>query len=244
MNQPIRDRSVGEEVGFPLDGDGRPRRDTAGLPPHAGQPVAVWGRAHGVAESAVILVHGRGATAQDILTLAPELDQPDCIFLAPQAAGNTWYPYSFLAPRERNEPGRSSGLAALESLLDQLAAEGIPAARVALLGFSQGACLTLEFAARNPRRFRAICGLTGGLLGPPGSLGEYPGSLAGTPVFLGCGDPDPHVPWQRVEETAAIFQRLDAQVTLQRYPGRAHTVSADEIAQVRALLAQSNLGKR
>lgn len=208
-------------------------------PPHGGQRVAAAGRPPSGAAGAVVLVHGRGASAEDILSLAAELDRPDLAVLAPQAAGGTWYPRSFLAPLADNEPGLSSALAVLGGLIDDLAAEGIAAERIVLAGFSQGACLALEFAARNPRRYGGVAGLTGGLIGPEGTPREYPGSLAGTPVFLGAGDPDPHVPWARVEETARVLGGMGARVTLRRYPGKPHSVNRDEIEALRAMLAEA-----
>ncbi len=191
------------------------------------------------AKAALILVHGRGATAESILTLQGDLDHPDFAFLAPQAAGNTWYPQSFLAPLENNEPGLSSGLEVLTKLTDEVEAAGIPASRTLLLGFSQGACLTLEFLARRPRAYGGVLGFTGGLIGPPDTPRDYPGSLAGTPVFLGSGDPDPHVPWSRVQETAAVLGDLGAEVTLQRYPGMPHTVNSEEISFARSLMEKA-----
>lgn len=185
----------------------------------------------------MILVHGRGASAESILELAGELDHPHFSYLAPQAAGSTWYPWSFLAPVAHNEPGRSSGLAVLEGLIEHLGKAGIPAERTIVLGFSQGACLTLEFAARRPRRFGGVVGLTGGLIGPPEALVGFEGSLDGTPVFLGSSDPDPHVPWERVEQTAAILGRLGGEVTVRRYPGMGHTVAPDELEHVRGMMA-------
>jgi predicted esterase len=204
--------------------------------PHAGQLPAFAGVAIENADAALILVHGRGGSAEDILGLGEALGRPDLALIAPRAAGHTWYPQSFLAPIGANEPGRSSGLSVLDALVGDLTVSGIPTGRVALAGFSQGACLVLEFVARYPRRYAAVAGLTGGLIGPPGTLGGYEGSLGGTPVFLGSGDPDPHVPWSRVEETATILRHLDAEVELQRYPGRAHTVSAGELHRLRDLL--------
>ena len=206
--------------------------------PHAGQPVLVAGRPEDEATAAAILVHGRGASARDILTLARELRQPELAYLAPQAAGSTWYPRSFLAPIELNEPGLSSGLSILAGLVDRLAADGIPAERILLVGFSQGACLTLEFVARNAQRYGGVAGLTGGLIGPPGTPRDYRGSLAGTPMFLGSGDPDPHVPWERAQESAEVFTTLGAEVELRHYPGMAHTISVDEIEAVSALAAR------
>lgn len=209
------------------------------LGPHVGRAPLAAGAPPGEASGALVLVHGRGGSAEDILGLANALGRPDLAVLAPRAAGNTWYPQSFLAPVEANEPGRSSGLAVLESIVSELAASGIPSDRVILAGFSQGACLTLEYVARHPRRYGAVAGLTGGLIGPPGSLGGYEGSLEGTPVFLGSGDPDPHVPWARVEETAEILGRLGADVELERYPGRPHTVSEDELLRLDSLVERA-----
>lgn len=191
----------------------------------------------GEAEAAVVLVHGRGATAESILDLRRELAFPRVAYLAPQAAGHTWYPQSFLAPLEANEPGISSGLARLEKIVQDLAEGGVPAEKVMLLGFSQGACLTSEFAFRHPRRYGAVVAFTGGLIGPPGMPREVAGRLDGTPVFLGSGDPDPHVPWARVEETAQIFEEMGGQVDLRRYPGMPHTVVREELQAARSLLA-------
>lgn len=204
--------------------------------PHQGQSLATAGRPSAEAAAAMILVHGRGASAESILTLAHELAHPAFAYLAPQAAGFTWYPQSFLAPLEANEPGLSSGIARLADLVDELEAEGLSSERVMVVGFSQGACLALEFAARHPRRYGAVAGLTGGLIGPPGTPRRYAGSLAGTPVFLGAGDPDPHVPFARVEETAEVLGELGAEVTLRRYPGLPHTVNEDELAAVRRMM--------
>jgi phospholipase/carboxylesterase len=177
----------------------------------------------------MVLVHGRGGTAQGILTLAAELAHPGFAYLAPQAAGNAWYPYSFLAPIPQNEPGLSSGLATLAGMLSQLSEAGIPAECTVLLGFSQGACLALEFAAQHAQRYGGVVGLSGGLIGPPGTLREYPGSLTGTPVFLGCSDIDPHIPRERVYETTEVLRRLDGEVTERIYPGMGHTINQDEI---------------
>ena len=204
--------------------------------PHPGQPLAVAGKPFREAAAAMVMVHGRGATAESILELARELRHPELAFVAPQAAGYTWYPYSFLAPLERNEPGLSSGLARIGEVLDLLASEGIPPERTILLGFSQGACLTLEFAARNARRYGGIAGLSGGLIGPPGTPRSYEGSLAGTPVFLGCSDRDPHIPRERVDETAEVLRRMGAEVTERIYPALGHTVNEDELEQVRRMM--------
>src|SRR6266852_2585385 len=205
--------------------------------PHQGQPILRAGEPLNQAQAAMVMVHGRGATAENILDLTVELDQPGFVYLAPQAAGNTWYPQSFLAPLASNEPGLSSGLAAIANVLAQVAQAGIPLERTMLLGFSQGACLALEFVARNARRYGGVAGLSGGLIGPDGTPRDYPGSLAGTPVFLGCSDVDFHVPKERVQHSAEVLQKLGGEVTAQLYPRMAHTVNRDEIDFVRGLMA-------
>lgn len=190
------------------------------------------------AAGALVLVHGRGATAESILPLARELGRADLAVRAPQATGRTWYPYSFLAPLEDNEPHLSSALELLERVVEELEGEGIESARIVLAGFSQGACLTTEFAARHARRWGGVLAFTGGLLGPPGTEHAYDGDLAGTPVFLGSADPDPHVPVERVRETAAVFERMGAEVTTAIYPGMGHTINREEIDQGRRILSQ------
>jgi predicted esterase len=204
--------------------------------PHAGQPALVRGPRPSEARLALIMVHGRGATAQSILTLADEFELEDVAYVAPQAAGHTWYPHSFLAPIGQNEPGISSGLAAIAAIVAALERDGIAADRIGLLGFSQGACLTLEYAARHARRYRGVFGLSGGLIGPPGTPRDYAGSLEGTPVLLGCSDTDPHIPLERVQESTAVLGRLGAAVDERIYPGMGHLVNADEIAAVLAIL--------
>ena len=160
-------------------------------------------------------------------------------YLAPQADGSTWYPYSFLAPISDNEPGLSSALSVIDRLVHAVEREHVPSELVAILGFSQGACLTLEFAARHPRRYAAIVGLSGGLIGPPGTPRNYSGSLEGTPVFLGCSDVDPHIPLERVHESSDVFRRLGASVDERIYPRMGHTINRDEIDAVRALLTKT-----
>jgi phospholipase/carboxylesterase len=184
----------------------------------------------------MILAHGRGASAEDIMTLAAELMHPGFAYLAPQAAGSAWYPKPFTAPMNENEPYLSSALEALASLLAAVEAT-VPADRVILLGFSQGACLTLEFAARHARRYGGVVGLSGGLIGPDGTPRDYPGSFDRTPVFLGCSDVDPHIRKDRVLEAAEVYERLGADVTLELYPGMGHTVSVDEIQAVRKIVS-------
>jgi len=198
-------------------------------------PVVEAGEPLAKARAAMILLHGRGATAADIMTVAAELIHPGFAYLAPQAEGNAWYPHPFTAPLEQNEPYLSAALAVIENLLAKVEAT-IPAQRVILLGFSQGACLTLEFAARHARRYGGVVGLSGGLIGPSDTLRDYPGDFSGTPVFLGCSDIDPHIPKERVLETAEVFKRMGAKVTMRLYPGMGHTVSQEEIESVRELV--------
>ena len=160
----------------------------------------------------------------------------DVAFVAPNASGGTWYPFSFLAPMDQNQPGLDSGLGVLARLVDELSASGIAPDRIGLMGFSQGACLALEFSARHGRRYACVAGLSGGLIGPPGTPRAYPGTLAGTPVFLGCSDIDPHIPLERVHETARVLGGLGAKVDARIYPGMGHTVNEGELEAVRALL--------
>jgi predicted esterase len=207
---------------------------TPGL--HQGQPVRHAGEPLARARAAMVMVHGRGGTADDILTLSGGLAVSGFAYLAPQAAGNTWYPYGFLSPIAQNEPGISSGLAAVGDVLETIERGGIPAERVMLLGFSQGACLSLEFSARAARRYGGIAGLSGGLIGPEGTPRDYSGSLAGTPVFLGCSDVDPHIPASRVVETATVLRRLGGEVTMRLYPGLGHTINEDELEAVRGTM--------
>src|SRR5713226_7867323 len=203
--------------------------------PHQGQPILTAGESLEKAGAAMVMLHGRGASAEDILALASEFKQPGFAYLAPQAAQNSWYPNSFLAPIPSNEPGLSSGLAVIASILSQLAGAGISPERTILLGFSQGACLSLEYAARNARRYGGLVGLSGGLIGPDGTPRNYAGSLQGTPVFLGCSDVDPHIPRQRVELTAEVLEQLGGNVTSRLYPNMGHIVNRDEIRSVQEM---------
>src|SRR5262249_8969329 len=155
----------------------------------------------------------------NILTIAADLALDDVAYVAPNAPGGSWYPYSFLSPLQQNEPQLTAALDTIRAVVDRLHAEGIAHERIAFLGFSQGACLALEFVARQARRYAAVAGLSGGLIGPPGTPRDYPGALHGTPVFLGCSDVDPHIPLERVHETAEVFRRLGAEVTERIYPG-------------------------
>jgi predicted esterase len=204
--------------------------------PHASQPILRAGPDPEQAAATLILVHGRGASAQSMFPLYEELNVPTFAALAPQAAGYAWYPYSFLEPLELNQPYLDSALRRLGTIVDDLLARGVPSERIALLGFSQGACLALEFAARNARRYGPILGLSGGLIGPPGTPRNYPGSLGRTPVFLGCSDVDPHIPLERVTETGDVLTRMGAAVDLRIYPGMPHTINQDELDASRTLL--------
>jgi predicted esterase len=182
------------------------------------------------------MIHGRGAAAANILELTAELDAPGFAYLAPQAADNTWYPNRFLAPIPSNEPWLSSALTAVAGVLAQVAQAGLPPERTLLLGFSQGACLTLEFAARNAQRYGGVAGFSGGLIGPDGTPRDYAGSLDGTPIFLGCSDVDFHVPKERVHHTAEVLQRLGGDVTVRLYPNMDHTINQDETGFVRGMM--------
>ncbi len=204
--------------------------------PHQDGPITTRGLPLAEAHAAMILVHGRGASARDILSLVPEIDQPGFTYFAPQAASFTWYPQSFLAPIAQNEPGLSSGLQVLADLVAHIEGAGLAAEQILLLGFSQGACLSLEFAARNARRYGGVAGLSGGLIGPDGTPRDYPGALEGTPIFLGCSDVDPHIPKARVLETAAVMEALGGSVTTRLYEGMGHLVNRDEIDFVRKMM--------
>ncbi len=205
--------------------------------PHRDQPVLLSGAPLAEAAGVLVLVHGRGGSAQDMIVLARELNRPELACFVPEAAGRTWYPYSFLEKLEKNQSHLNSALRLLKTVLGKIEAAKVAFERVALIGFSQGACLTLEFAARNARRYGALVGLSGGLIGPEGTPRDYPGSFDGTPVFLGCSDVDPHVPKRRVDETAAVLERMGATVTKRIYPGMGHTINPEEVEMVRGMLA-------
>lgn len=211
--------------------------------PHQGQPILSAGEPLEQAQAALVLLHGRGASAQDILTLVPELfpeglENSGLAVLAPQAAGGTWYPNRFMEPTQTNEPWLSSALRVVGDLLAHISQAGIPLERTVLLGFSQGGCLALEYAARNARRYGSLIGLSAGLIGAEGEPRQDHGSLQGTPVFLGCSDPDLHIPRSRVEESARILGSLGGKVTLRLYPDLGHTINQDEIEFVRRMLAE------
>jgi predicted esterase len=205
--------------------------------PHRGQAILRRGPAPADARLTIVCIHGRGASAADILTVADELHLDDVAYLAPEAAGHTWYPYSFLAPLDDNQPGLNSALGVVAGMVADLGAQQVPSERVAILGFSQGACLSLEYAARHARRYAAIIAFSGGLIGPPGAPRDYAGSMGGTPVFIGCSDIDPHIPVGRVRESSVVFRGLGASVDERIYPRLGHTINEDEIAAARTMLA-------
>lgn len=207
------------------------------MAPHDREPVTALGAPLGAAPVAVILMHGRNAGPANILDLAARFLRPDLTYLAPAAAGRTWYPHSFLADRESNEPGLSSALAVMARLVDEADAAGVPRRQVVIAGFSQGACLAAEFAVRHPARYGGIAVFSGGVIGPPGTAWPETGDLAGTPMFFGCSDVDSHVPDARVGESAALCTRLGAAVTRRVYPGMGHLVNDDEITWMQTLLA-------
>lgn len=205
--------------------------------PHQNQPVYHIGAPLEEAAGAMILIHGRGTSAHDILTLAGEFGRDDFAYLAPQAAGYTWYPQSFLAPIEANEPGISSGIEVIVGIIRHIEAAGIAADKIFIGGFSQGACLTLETVARHARRYGGVFAFSGGLIGPEGTPRDYAGTLEGTPVFLGCSDSDPHIPQARVEHSGDVMEQLGGAVTTRIYPQMGHTVNQDEIAFVQGLIS-------
>jgi phospholipase/carboxylesterase len=209
------------------------------IDPHNDQPVHRLGPSLDSAAGAVIMLHGRGASADDILNLAQAMYHPSLAYLAPSAENHAWYPKSFLNPREENEPWLTSALKKVHSTVQLAIDAGIPTNRIVVCGFSQGACLTSEYIATHHARYAGLFAFTGGLIGPLGMPMNYSGDLQGTPAFLGSGDPDPHIPWERVEETASVLEAMNAKVTLRRYPGRAHTVSADEVRYANAILTEA-----
>jgi predicted esterase len=197
--------------------------------PHQGQQLLTVGKPLAEAKAAMVLLHGRGATAQSILELSTVLSHPEFAYLAPQAGGHTWYPFSFLAPIPQNEPGISSGLQVIADVVKQVEIAGIPAEKIVIGGFSQGGCLASEFVARHARRYGGLLVFSGGVIGPPDTPRHYQGSLDGMPVFLGCSDVDFHIPEERVHDTADIFTQLGATVTKKIYPNMGHTIIQDEI---------------
>jgi predicted esterase len=212
--------------------------DAVGVNPHLGTPTITYGAPLEEATAAAIFLHGRGATPEDILYLAHEADPGGIAYLAPEAAGGSWYPLSFLAPLEANQPWLDSAFERIGDLIAKIEAAGIPAERIVLAGFSQGACLALEYAVRKPRCYGGLVGLSGGLIGPDDMPRDYPGSLEGTPVFLGCSDMDPYIPLERVRMSGEVLRRLGAQVDERIYPALGHLVNEDELDALASMLKQ------
>jgi len=207
------------------------------IPPHANQPTATLGPRTEESKGAMIMIHGRNATPSSILELVSLIGARDIHYVAPAAANNTWYPFSFLAEIEKNEPGISSGYSVIDGLVSDLMGSGLPRERIFLLGFSQGGCLASTWAARHAARYGGVFALSGGLIGPPGTTWDFPGSFDATPVFLGCSDVDGHIPKERVQESADIFRQMKASVTMKLYSGMGHTVNNDEVVFIRQTLA-------
>ncbi len=210
--------------------------------PHQGQPVRQAGEPLTSAGAAMLMVHGRGARAEDILSLANDLAVPGFAYLAPQAADSAWYPNRFLEPLASNEPWLTSALALIDEILAEFVQAGIPYERTLLLGFSQGACLSLEYAARHARRYGGVVGLSGALIGPGDTSRAYPGSLAGTPVYLGCGDADTFIAKERVDEAAEVLRRLGGQVAERIFPDMGHSIHPSEIETVRQMMLALTAG--
>jgi phospholipase/carboxylesterase len=192
----------------------------------------------------LIMLHGRGGSAEDILSLAQYLDVEDFSLLAPQATNNTWYPYSFLAPPSQNEPWLSSALQVIGQLVTDAKDKGVPTENIYFTGFSQGACLTLEFVARNAARYGGVVAFTGGLIGDKIYPENYKGDFQGTPVFIGTSNPDPHVPVERVYATTNILKNMHANVTEKVYNNMGHTINQDEIEQANKLVFGRHLIKQ
>lgn len=209
--------------------------------PHEGQPTLAGGIDLEDARAAIVLLHGRGASPEDILPLGEALTDGvagnrEIALLAPRAAGGAWYPESFMAPTHRNEPWLSSALRLVGRALDEVREAGVPRQRTILAGFSQGACLATEYVARHPARYGALLAFTGGLIGPPLTDFPHSGNLGGMPAYLSAGDTDPHVPWRRMEATREVLERMQARVTLRRWPGRPHTILPEEIEEAREMI--------
>lgn len=204
--------------------------------PHAEQPIRTAGASPADAAAAVVLVHGRGARADGMLQFAQEFGREGLRYVAPQAQRGTWYPNSFLAPVERNQPHLDSALSHVGRAVEHAQSGGIPPEEMLLVGFSQGACLASEFVARNPQRYAGLVLLSGGLIGAEGTEFEYEGNLNGMPFFLGVSDDDPHIPVSRAEETVAVFEGFDADVRFDEYQGRGHGIFPEEIEYLRGVV--------
>lgn len=207
--------------------------------PHLTQPVYATGANLDDASAALILLHGRGATADDILSLSNTLNYPALAYLAPQAEGYTWYPNRFLVPVEQNEPYLSAALSKIDEIVKQVETHRIPVEKIFIGGFSQGACLASEYVIRNPRRYGGLFVFSGGYIGPLGMQRQPDGDLNGMPAFLGCSDRDPHIPLQRVKETTALLEAMGARVTEKIYPDMGHTILEDEIETMRHIISEN-----
>jgi phospholipase/carboxylesterase len=208
-------------------------------PLHQDQPIFTFGEPLETARAVMLMLHGRGASAQDILSLTQELPREGFCFLAPQAANATWYPLPFMEPMEKNEPWLSSALNLVDAIVQRIRSANLPNEKIFLLGFSQGACLATEYAARHAQKYGGIIGLSGGLIGPDGTPREYQGTFDGTPVFLGCSDVDFHIPKERVMETRDMCERMGANVTMRLYPNMEHTVNEDELEFVGRMMVEA-----
>lgn len=204
---------------------------------HQNQPILAAGKPLAEAKAAMVMIHGRGASAESILSLSQEFQQPDFAYFAPQAAGSTWYPQRFIVPVEENEPYLSSALQRVGEVVAHLQENGFPTEKIVLLGFSQGACLAVEYAARSAQKYGGVAVLSGGLIGDKVAVENYNGNFDGTPIFLGCSDVDFHIPVERVHESTRILQELGATVTERIYPNMGHTVNQDEVDFVRQMMA-------
>lgn len=207
--------------------------------PHADQPIYATGTKLEEASAAMILIHGRGANAEDILSLSAPLSFTGLAYLAPQAENFTWYPNRFIFPVEKNEPYLSGALAKVDSIVKEVEARGIPSDKIFLGGFSQGACLASEYAIRNPKKYAGLFIFSGGYIGALNQEREVQGDLQHTPVFIGCSDIDPHIPLERVQETTQLLQAMNAEVTEKIYPGMGHTINDEEIALAREVMQRS-----
>jgi predicted esterase len=204
--------------------------------PHRGQRVVVKGTSLGQSEAVAVMMHGRGHSPEIILELADRINLPSFTYIAPAAANNTWYPSGFMDKVENNEPSLYHALEVYDELVADLLSKGIRREKIVLMGFSQGACLTAEYAVRHAARYGGIILFTGGLIGPPGTRWDYKGSFHGTPVFMGSSDVDAWVPLERVRQSTATFKKMSADVTERIYPGMDHLVCDDEIAFARAIM--------
>jgi len=212
------------------------RTSNADADPHADQPIRTAGASPEDADAAVVLVHGRGARADGMLQFAREFGRDGLYYVAPQAQRGTWYPNRFLAPIERNQPHLDSALDRLGRAVEEAQSGGLPTDKVILVGFSQGACLVSEFVARDPKRYGGLVLLSGGLIGEEGTEFDHAGDVDGMPFFVGVSDDDPHIPMSRAEETAAVFERLNADVRFDRYEGRGHGIFEEEIEYLEGLV--------